>query len=641
MCGLAGIVVGPSSRVDAADLRRMGAAIRHRGPDDQGYLLWSPTEQARTGHKPESGGGRVGFVHRRLSILDLSEHGWQPMASADRRYHLVYNGEIYNYVELRRELEALGRHLVSHGDTEVLLEAVIEWGIDEAMRRCEGMYAFALLDTATATLTLARDPFGIKPLYYLEQDERFAFASEIKALLTVEGFARRVNPRAMLAYLTQGLCDHTTDSMFANIHQLHPAGILVVDVAGIPRIVSRRTGWVPCVMATLDVSPNEAASLVREAFVGNISRHLRSDVPVGAALSGGVDSSSIVSVMRRVAPTTELHAFSYFADDSRLNEERWVHAAAGSAGALVHAVRVDAETLARDVDTLIRAQDEPFDGTSIYAQFSVFRAVAEAGIRVVLDGQGADELLGGYAAYLGPHIANLVTLGHWRAAAQLVRTSHGRADVSVMSAARYLIGASTPRWMKERLSSRVRAAMLPTWIDAEWFMSRGGTPVGHQQDPGPGLRSHLVQSIRTTLPSLLRYEDRNSMAFSVESRVPFLTTRFAELVLALPDSYLIAPDGTRKAVFRNAMRGIVPDVILDRRDKLGFHTPEQSLLGAAHAWASRVLNSETGRQLPGVTPTGISRAATMVGNGLHGPTMPVWRILNLIRWAELFDVQFV
>ena len=195
--------------------------------------------------------------------------------------------------------------------------------------------------------------------------------------------------------------------------------------------------------------------------------------------------------------------------------------------------------------------------------------------------------------------------------------------------------------MKERLGSRVRAAMLPTWIDAEWFMSRGGAPGGHQQDPGPGLRSHLVQSIRTTLPSLLRYEDRNSMAFSVESRVPFLTTRFAELVLALPDSYLIAPDGTRKAVFRNAMRGIVPDVILDRRDKLGFHTPEQSLLGAAHAWASRVLNSEIGRQLPGVTPAGISRAGAMVGNGLHGPTMPVWRILNLIRWAELFDVQFV
>jgi asparagine synthase (glutamine-hydrolysing) len=466
------------------------------------------------------------------------------------------------------------------------------------------------------------------------------FASEIKALLMIDDLPRTANPRSTFDYLANGVCDHGEETMFAHVHQVPVAGVLTLDVRDVPRVIARRIAWVPTAASTIDVSRDDAARLVREAFLGNIGRHLRSDVPVGAALSGGLDSSSILAAMRLVEPKAELHAFSYLADDSLLNEERWVRAAATAARAEVHSAHVSADSLAKDVDALIYAQDEPFSGTTVYAQYSVFRAVHAAGIRVVLDGQGADELLGGYATYLGPHMAHLVARRAWGALTQLVRSSHGRTDVSMMTAARYAVGASTPAWVKRRLRRHVRTALFPAWLDGQWFRTHGVTADLHEPDPGPHLRSHLVTSLRSFLPSLLRYEDRNSMAFSVESRVPFLTTRFADLVLSLPDDYLISPDGARKAVFRDAMRGIVPDLVIERRDKLGFHTPEPALLGAGHSWATHVLESEAARRLPGLRPDTLQQAAAVSRNGTHGPKIPLWRILNLIRWADIFDVQF-
>jgi asparagine synthase (glutamine-hydrolysing) len=581
----------------------------------------------------------LGFVHRRLSILDLSELGWQPMASSDKRYYLIYNGEVYNYIELRQELERLGHSFISRSDTEVMLAALQQWGVDEACKRFEGMFAFALLDTTASMLTLARDPFGIKPLYYADREGEFAFASEIKALLTL-GLPRQANPAAMLAYLIDGVCDHGEETIFRGVRQLPAGGILEVDVAGPPRIVARRVYWSVQLGKTLDVSPAEASRLVHDAFFANIARHLRSDVPVGAALSGGIDSSSIVTSIRRVAPSDlELHAFSYLADDPRLNEEQWMRAAASASRATVHEVHLQATSLVRDVDALIMSQDEPFGGTSIYAQYNIFRAADAAGVRVMLDGQGADELLGGYAAFLGPHVASLARRGHLRAAARLLRSCHERSDASARGIARYVAAAAIPQPLKTLFGARVHSARVPEWIDDGWFADRGVASAVPRRDPGPNLRAHLVRSIETNLRALLRYEDRNSMAFSVESRVPFLTTGFAELVLSLPDEYLIAPDGTRKAVLRNAMRGIVPDIVLDRRDKIGFQTPEGGLIAAAGGWAARVLASDAARGIGGIRRSSIDRAAESIEAGTPDRSIPLWRWLNLIRWADLFQVE--
>ena len=640
MCGIAGIVVAADELVDAGEMRALGLALRHRGPDDHGFLSWTRGCPPKLGRQPDLGPGRIGLVHRRLSILDLSELGWQPMSSADGRLHIVYNGEVYNYIELRRELESDGHHFSSHSDTEVLLAAIASWGLSDAVVRFEGMFAFALLDTEAGTLTLARDPFGIKPLYYASERGRFMFASEIKALLALPWVTRQVDPKALLGYLAFGRTDEGEGTMFAGVRQLPAGGVIVLDITGAPRIVSQWRSWEPTVSRTLPVSRAEAAGLIRDAFFENVSRHLRSDVPVGSALSGGLDSSSIVVGMRRAAPDLELHAFSYLAEDAALTEERWVRDAARAAAATVHEVHVSPDALAQDVDNLIRSQDEPFGSTSIYAQFRIFKAAAEAGVRVMLDGQGADELLGGYASFLGPHVAGLVGSGRVAAAVRLAWSSYGRADVTLREVARYVVAASIPRAVKSRFSARAHADALPSWIAARWFEPRLPSLRVQAPDPGRDLRAHLARETQTSLLALLRYEDRNSMAFSVESRVPFLTTKFADLCLSLPGDYLIASDGTRKAVLRDAMRGIVPDSILQRRDKIGFRTPEHALLGGAASWTKRVLESDCARTLECIDVKSVSAHVAEESNRAGSPSIPLWRILNVIRWAELLDVQF-
>jgi asparagine synthase (glutamine-hydrolysing) len=641
MCGIAGIVAGAHELIDGGELCALGRALRHRGPDDHGFLVWTQRRPPAIGRHPDIGSGRIGLVHRRLSILDLSELGWQPMSSPDGRLHVVYNGEVYNYLELRKELEEGGHKFNSHSDTEVLLAAIASWGLRNAISRFEGMYAFALLNTESNTLTLARDPFGIKPLYYAFARGRFVFASEIKALLALQWIPRQADPNALLAYLTAGRSDEGEGTMFAGVRQLPAGGVIVLDVTGAARVDSQWRSWRPTVTRTLRVSRDEAATLVREAFFDSVGRHLRSDVPVGSALSGGLDSSSIVAGMRRAAPDLELHAFSYLAEDPKLTEERWVRDAARAASATVHEVHISSDALAHDVDYLIRSQDEPFGSTSIYAQYRIFQAAADAGVRVMLDGQGADELLGGYASFLGPRVAGLVGSGRLAAAVQLAWSSYGRADVDLGEVARYVVAASVPRAVKTRLSARIHADALPGWIATAWFDSRLPSLRVEAPDPGRDLRAHLARETETSLLALLRYEDRNSMAFSVESRVPFLTTKFAELCLSLPGDYLIGSDGTRKAVLRDAMHGIVPDSILHRRDKIGFRTPERALLTGANSWTKRVLESDCARNLDCIDLTSITARIAAGPNGAGVPRVPLWRILNLIRWAELLDVQFV
>ncbi len=311
----------------------------------------------------------LGF--RRLSIIDLSETGHQPMPSSDGRYWIIFNGEIYNYVELRMELEALGHRFRSHSDTEVLLAAYAQWG-PKALLRLVGMFACAILDTHERKLFLARDPFGIKPLYYVRSAGFFAFASEIKALLDIPGLRRTVNPERLYLYLRHGLTDHGSETMFAHIRQLPAAHYLEIPLQGGPSSLPQQY-WSMDLSRHPTYSFDEAAEQLRELFVHNIRLHLRSDVAVGAALSGGIDSSSIVSAMRHVeGEKLELHTFTHVAEDPSINEEHWAEMAGQAASAAIHKVKPTAEDLACDLERLIAMHDEPFGSTSIYAQYRVF-----------------------------------------------------------------------------------------------------------------------------------------------------------------------------------------------------------------------------------------------------------------------------
>ncbi len=307
MCGIAGVAFGEAQAGAPLAASRFLESLAHRGPDGSGWAAFT-ADGLPARH---CGDTRTLLAHRRLAILDLTRAGAQPMASPDGRFQLVFNGEIYNYLELARELEQLGHCFVSRSDTEVLLHAFMEWDTG-AIRRFAGMFAFAIVDTMRNRLVLARDGFGIKPLYYTTAGGSFAFASEIKAVLTIPGVPRRGNAARAFDYLRFGLTDHTSETMFDGIRQLPPGHWMEVDLdspaAGVP---VRFWGLEP---GRIEVPFEQAARELREIFLESIRLHLRSDVPVGAALSGGVDSSAIVCAMRFVAGAgMDLHTFTYAA----------------------------------------------------------------------------------------------------------------------------------------------------------------------------------------------------------------------------------------------------------------------------------------------------------------------------------------
>lgn len=641
MCGIFGWIRRDGAHVDVNVARRALERIEHRGPDDVGYATLGDDEFHASRDPGALAASSVLLGHRRLSILDLSECGWQPFVSTDGRYAMVYNGEIYNYLELRSELETLGESFRSHSDTEVLLHAFARWGTN-VLPRLVGMFAFVVVDHERRRMVMARDPFGIKPLFYADTGSGVAFASETKALLEIPGVSRRANPRKLYRYLTVGLADDGAETMLEGIRQV-PAGHVAewsLDGRDAPRL-SRFFA-----LDTEERAPasfEAAADELRALFLDSIRLHLRSDVPVGAALSGGIDSSAIVLGMRHLEPSLEIHAFSYVADDPRISEESWIRLAGGRAGALVHTTQATPDELVEDLDRLIDAQDEPFGSTSIYAQHRVFRLAHEHGIKVMLDGQGADEMLAGYSNFLGTRLASLLRRGRYLEAFRFGRAAGRLPHSSTLELATHVGGQLVPRAFRpaaKRVLGGLRRTPA-TWLDSTWFASHDALHSAPQRPGDNGLlRAQLTDSMEQGLQALLRYEDRNSMAHSVESRVPFLTPALSTFLLSLPEEYILSPVGTSKSVFRAAMRGIVPDAILDRRDKIGFSTPERRWLGSISGWVDNVLDSETARRIPALHVPAMRAEWRAILEGTRPFDWRVWRWINTIRWAEMRDVRF-
>ncbi len=640
MCGIFGLTnrnaVPLATEVPRAALER----LEHRGPDDLGWLTFTTGCVRRGREVDEAMAAEAMLLHRRLSILDLSSAGWQPMSTADGRYHLTFNGEIYNYLELRQELQRLGHTFHSETDTEVLLAAFAQWGA-ASLNRFVGMFAFAILDSTERRLFLARDCFGIKPLYHARWRDGFAFSSEIEPLLDLPGVGRTAHPQNVYDYLRFGLTDHGPETLFADIKQLQPAHYLDLPLDD-PAAARPVRYWNLDLDRHSDLSFEEAAERMRDLFVESVRLHLRSDVPVGAALSGGIDSSAIVMTMRQLQPDLDLHTFSYVASEAGINEERWMDLIGSEAKVTAHKVRPDPGDLVGDLESLLRAQELPFSSTSMYAQYRVFALARDAGIKVMLDGQGADELLAGYPGFLAARLASVLTRGAWREAGQVLNAAAG----SVMGgrlgtlarAVRYLVPGSLEGAARGAIESRV----THRWISSGWLRRHDVSPMSIRLGFGTNaFRERLHQALtETSVPTLLRYEDRNSMAFSIESRVPFLTPELASFAFSLPDEYLIARDGTSKAVFRRAMRGIVPDAILDRRDKIGFATPERRWLLEMRPWVESILFGARAASIPALNIPALRRDWEDLVQGKKVFDFRVWRWINLVLWAERYEVQF-
>jgi asparagine synthase (glutamine-hydrolysing) len=642
MCGIFGVVEAAGSLADPALAAAALRILHHRGPDDAGVLGWCGSGEVAVQTDPAAlRPARCLLAHRRLSILDLSRAGWQPMMTPDGRYAIVFNGEIYNYRELGAELAALGVPIRSGSDTEVLLQGFARWGPD-VLRRLAGMFSFAVLDRDARHLFLARDFFGIKPLYYARGEAgRFAFASEIKALLPLPWVRSAADPARLLRFLVDGGTDDADRTLFADVRQLPPAHWMIVPLDGGAATEPVRY-WSLDLDRTTDLSFAQASERLRETFLESIRLHLRSDVPVGAALSGGIDSSAIVAAVRTLHPEQEIHAFSFVAEDPAVCEEKWVDVVHRDTGAMVHKVRPAPGDLAADLDRLIATQDEPFATTSIYAQFRVFQRAREHGITVMLDGQGADELLAGYWPFILSRFGSLVHDGRLGKAAGLLRRAARLSHVPTRSLLASAAGLTVPPALRAALRRRRDgSAGSPDWLRAGWFHERGAS-LDARSVPRSGrmLRESLLHSVETALPALLRFEDRNSMAHSIESRVPFLTPAVAELAFSLPEEFVLGGDGSGKRVFRSAMRGIVPDAILDRRDKIGFATPERAWLRALAPWVEGVLGSEAAHDIPVFDAAAAGREWQAVMRGERPFGSRVWRWINLVRWAEIREVEF-
>jgi asparagine synthase (glutamine-hydrolysing) len=623
MCGITG---GWWSNPDQA-VKRVPQAlkkIKHRGPDDDGYQLYPV------------GGAAVALGHTRLSIIDLSDAGHQPMHSRDGRWAIVFNGEVYNYRELRTELQAKGHSFSSDSDTEVLLAAWSQWGV-ACLSRLVGMFAFAVLDKTNTTLTCVRDAFGIKPFFYSASDEQFAFSSELPALLELLPGPPALNWQRSYDYLVHGDYDSTPDTFYAGVHHLPPGHWLQINVAS-GQITPPQRWWQLQVQERPGWRFDDAVEQVREQFLQNIRLHLRSDVPLGAALSGGIDSSAVVCAMRHLEPDMPINTFSFIAEGSDVNEEHWVDMVNAHVGAIPHKVRVTHQELVRDMDDMIRIQGEPFGSTSIYAQYRVYQLARENGIVVTLDGQGADEMLAGYIGYPGQRLRSLIETGQTTSAWQFLNNWAAWPGRSRIMAAKYLASEMSDGKIYEILRKIDGKTSIPDWINSDILLENGIVLIKPRIRPETDTKGRRVidelglSLTKRGISGLLRHGDRNSMRVGIESRVPFLTVDMVNLLLSMPEDFLISNKGKTKNVFREAMRGIVPNDILDRKDKIGFATAERDLLMGMSEQIKIWLRKD--QNVPFILQKKILKNFEDVVAGKKEFTSQLWRWINFSRWLS-------
>lgn len=624
MCGIAGTLSLSDARPDAAAVDRMLACLVHRGPDDGGCV--------------SLGAAVLGM--RRLSILDPGVRGHQPMTSADGRHTIVHNGEIYNFLELADELRALGHRFATETDTEVILAAYAAWG-SACLERFNGIWAFVIWDAQEESLFVARDRVGVKPLFIAEGSGRIAFASEIKALRTLPWVSDDPHPDVVREYLIDGTSDRGRATFYRDIAPFPAAHALVIAPQG--RRWERY--WTPSELSTdasLRPRPDDADLVdeFRALLVDAVRLQLRSDVPIGSCLSGGLDSSSIVSIasaLRKGTLTAASDAhrerdaipqLAFFAEfrEAGIDERPYVDEVVEATGVTLHTTSPDADVFLSSLEHVLTAQDEPFGSLSILAQYHVMRIAHEAGVKVLLDGQGADELLAGYSNYNG-----IRTAGAFRS----------RDPRSILDAGTAVLSGRAP-WRSTLGYALLGKRPLPTPLirgrmPLGWFGPTAGGGTSRDvliDDSSTLLAAKLWREVsQDNLPKLLRYEDRNSMAFGIEARVPFLDHRLIEASLALPDRLKIDRFGRRKVILRRAMNGIVPNLVLRRRDKVAFQPPErQWLLESETTW--RRLVRESRAEASGLLASGTLTKAldAFAGQNIGGNVL--WRILNLELWLR-------
>lgn len=611
MCGITGIIQQNNQPVSKSELDNMNQLVAHRGPDDAGFFL----------HQS------VGLAHRRLSILDLSEKGHQPMRVHD--LILTFNGEIYNFLELKEILIENGYTFQTETDTEVILNAYLHWG-QNCVQHFNGMWAFAILDLKKQEVFCSRDRFGIKPFYYSQIEEKFCFGSEIKQFNAVKNWQPQLNKIRGYEFLAYGWHDHTSETFFKNVFQLSQGCNLIYDLKNHTWKIEKYYVLSAQIKTTNapTLSEKEAISTFQKLFGDAVKLRLRADVKTGSALSGGLDSSSIVGTVAaqitQVADTLpQLETVSACFEDKRFDESEYVDAVSATTKVLTHKVFPTADQLWQTLKAVTLHQDEPIASASVFAQYLVFEKAAKEGIKVMVDGQGADEILAGYDKFYAPFFKTLLRKNPLSVSKELFHylRLHSSGFSDIFKAIKSSVNTETQKY-----------------FNADFIPKNDKIFKRSIDDSINNCSQNLLSEIG--LPILLHYEDRNSMAHSVESRVPFLDYRLVEFCLNLPDNLKIK-DGKRKYILRESMKSVLPKKVYERYDKMGFVTPQVVWMETNSEWILGKIAAAVGREESVFDIKLIDFAKAVFKEKRRDDYSFLWRILAFEIWMVIFEIQAV
>ncbi len=654
MCGIFGIFNFEESNVDLRSLQNSVNIIRHRGPDDEGYALFNTHKnisEERFGDTSAIKKGvhilshteqalNLAFGFRRLSILDLSVNGHQPFFNEEKNICIIFNGEVYNYIEIKEELVKNGYKFRTGTDTEVIMNAYMEWG-EACLERFNGMWAIALYDMRKNVLFCSRDRFGVKPFYYYKSDKIFVFASELKAIIEYfkneTSFEKKINKEIVYDYLVNNFTDHTENTFIQNIKHLPPSHYLKI----LKNEFSTQKYFNLGLNKEIGRYDSKKFETIRENFSGlifdSVKLRLRSDVAIGTCLSGGLDSSTVVSIINKFLTDeknfdktqigSRQKTFSAVYDDASIDERYFIEKIVKATNCDSHYVFPDNADFQEDVDNFIYQLDEPFGGTSPYAQYNVMRLARQNNVTVLLDGQGADESLAGYEVYFGFLYSNLYKNNNYPAIlSEILRNFRKGTEISLRGLKYYL-----------NLKNKNLKSSTSEFYNPDFLANYSGKNILEYRTTD-NLNQKLYEDLtQFILPSLLRFEDRNSMKFSIESRTPFLDYRIIKMLFETDSIYKIHR-GWSKWILRNSMNNFVPENIVWRRDKKGFPTPERKWMMRLKENFIQIVkeNQDCLEQYFNVSLV-LKEYDNIISNK-NIKSHFLWKIYNFVKWKKMFNV---
>jgi len=608
MCGISGILLkNTHSSIHLPNvLKQMTDAIKHRGPDDEGYVFFNFQEfyhqtagsndtseinwHSNYLHSPKyrieelNNNLQLGFGHRRLSVIDLTEASHQPICDENSKLWLTLNGEIYNFKQLKNELLSIGYEFFSKGDAEVLLKAYKHWGFD-CISKLDGMWSFVIYDIEKNILFGSRDRFGVKPLYYYLDNTYFAFASEHKAILKIPETEIGINYNEVFNYLYLNKIETSNSGFFDNIFELLPSHYFIYELKSNEFKIHKyySLNFNPKVEDFNKYKFDFHINTVKELIIKSVESRFLSDIDIGFCLSGGIDSSSIVCTANKVAKNrkyrqlgSKLSTFTAINSSPNHNEGRWAKIVSSSVDSTFYETECSSKDLFEKIDEIIYYQDIPLLSTSTYAQYKVMEAASLQNIRILIDGQGGDELFAGYAPFFCSYYTELLMNHKIKHLTQEIRNITN-SPLSLDIYFKAIFKNALDKFIANDLKFIIQKSIKK---ESKFFVEEVFRKNIHEISLASDYKfigtNNLMHYFYTGhfLKNLLRWEDRCSMAFSIESRTPFSDDiNLIENVFLIPSIYKINR-GWSKTLLRKAMKDIVPSPILSRKDKMGFSTPE-------------------------------------------------------------------